>query len=174
MNKTLILAGLTLASVASCNSEPNKPKEEQPAQETAAPAAKLTINDLKWLVGKWQNTTPDGLGYENWTMINDSTFAAVAGFIKGKDTMVLETISLEQRNGELNYIPTVKDQNEGKPVAFKLTEAAGDSVVFSNPGHDFPNKITYTKKSEKSILAKISGKIQGQDHSELFPMTKVD
>jgi hypothetical protein len=170
--KSYQLLAFAAISLVACNNK--KTVSNAPTSTEAAPKAQATAKDLSWLAGKWQNTSPEAISYENWTVLNDSTLVAVSGFIKGKDTVVLETVSLEERNGELNYIPTVKDQNEGKPVPFKLIEAAGDSFVFSNPGHDFPDKITYIRKSEKSILAKISGKIQGQDHSEFFPMTKVD
>ncbi|MES2704684.1 MAG: DUF6265 family protein [Bacteroidota bacterium] len=161
--------------LASCNNTTTVP--ETTATDTAAIAPAGTpakpIEQLRWLVGNWQSKTPDGIAFENWTALDDSTFTAVSGFIKGKDTMVSETISLEQRGGELTYIPTVKDQNEGKPVPFKMAAVGGDSVVFADPGHDFPDKITYTKKSPTSLVAKISGKINGKEHEESFQLDKV-
>jgi len=86
--------------------------------------------------------------------------------------MVSETILLEEREGKLLYIPTVKGQNNDQPVPFTLTTAAGDSFVFENPAHDFPGKITYRKTSETTLVAKISGKVNGKEESELFELTK--
>jgi len=145
----------------------------QPVQSQRQ-APSVTIKNLSWLAGKWQDTTSDGITYENWTIVNDSVMNGISGMIKGKDTTVYETIALQLQRDGLFYIPTVKDQNEGKPVPFKLTQAVGDSFVFENPQHDFPDKITYTKISAAALLAKISGKINGQYHAELFPMARVE
>jgi hypothetical protein len=67
----------------------------------------------------------------------------------------------------------VSGQNKGQAVQFKLVETAADSFVFSNPAHDFPDKITYTKKSDNSLLAKISGRINDTPREVQFPMRKV-
>lgn len=145
-------------------------KEHQPA--TTATVA--TIQKPVWLAGKWQNATKDGIVFENWMVINDSTMAGISGFIKGSDTIVSETIALQQRGTDLLYIPTVKDQNGGQPIPFKMTTATTDSIVFENPGHDFPDKIIYVRRSATFVMAKIAGRINGQPHTEEFPMNKVE
>jgi hypothetical protein len=74
------------------------------------------------------------------------------------------------------YIPVIKDQNEGKPVMFKLITQKdypvnGKMASFSNPDHDFPQFVTYELKGD-SMLAEISGKKDGKDMAEKFPMIK--
>ncbi len=32
------------------------------------------INSLKWMLGKWQSSTEDGILYEEWKKVNDSTY----------------------------------------------------------------------------------------------------
>ncbi len=145
-----------------------------PCMAMAAPPS-ATISDMQWLVGKWHRKTVIGTMYEHWSLMNDSTMAGVSGLMKKNDTAVWETIAIEQRGGELYYVPTVKDQNDGKPVRFKLVKATGGSFIFSNPGHDFPDKITYTQKSPTSLLAKISGKKKsGKVREEEFPFERVE
>jgi hypothetical protein len=130
---------------------------------------------MQWLAGKWHHKTVIGTMYEHWRIVNDSTMAGTSGLMKKKDTSVWETITIEQHGNELFYIPTVKDQNDGKPVPFKLVEATGGTFIFSNPQHDFPDKITYTQKSPTSLLAKISGKKKnGKLREEEFPFEKVE
>jgi hypothetical protein len=172
MAKPLIFLALAL-TIAACNDGSDEHTGNAPLPPNTLPPI-ATIKDLKWLEGKWQNKSAEGIAFENWKITNDSTMAGVSGFINGRDTITQETISLEQRGTKLYYIPTVKNQNEGKPVSFELVETAADSFVFSNPQHDFPNKITYTKKTANTLLAKISGKINDTAREMLFPMQKVE
>jgi hypothetical protein len=41
------------------------------------------------------------------------------------------------------YTPTVPDQNDAKPVPFRMVSYEGHVVVFENPDHDFPQRIVY-------------------------------
>ena len=99
------------------------------------------IEKADWLIGSWQSTSPEGTVTESWTAMNDSTYAGKTFFISGKDTLSSESISLEQRDTALYYIPTVSDQNAGMPVKFTLTSSTADQLVFENPSHDFPQKM---------------------------------
>lgn len=127
---------------------------------------------MGWIVGKWGIVSPEGSLTEIWTQKNDSTYAGETYFVMGKDTVFSEKISLEQRGNEINYITVIANQNQGKPTAFKLMKAGKKSVVFENPTHDYPQKITYTKITD-GILAEISGKQNGKPASEKFPMGKL-
>lgn len=165
--------GVILITLSACGNSETSTIQEQPAV-SAQPLLPRTINDMMWLTGKWQNKTPGGISFENWKMVDDSTLAGESGYIKGTDTMISETIVLEQRNNVVSYIPTVKNQNEGKAIPFKLIEAAGDSFVFSNPAHNFPDKITYMKKTTTAMQARISGKMGGKETAETFTLEKVE
>ncbi|MFH6997172.1 DUF6265 family protein [Flavobacterium sp. FlaQc-57] len=131
---------------------------------------KIKIAD--WLIGKWENTSPDGVLTENWEKLNDSTFSAASYFIKGKDTIHFESILLSQKGETLTYIATVKGQNDDKPVEFPSTAESDKQLVFENPKHDYPQKITYTKGANNTLTAEISGNLQGKPSAEKFVMTK--
>lgn len=131
------------------------------------------LEKMNWLVGQWENKTPEGLLTETWTKDNDSTFSGQTYFIKNeKDTVHSESIILTQLKEELIYRPTVKGQNNDEPVDFKLTSELENSFTFENPKHDYPQKITYKKINDKSLVASISGNQQGKSSSENYPMTK--
>jgi hypothetical protein len=78
-------------------------------------------------------------------------------------------VRLEQRKNDLFYIVSVPNQNEEQPVAFKLTSSTIDYLVFENPEHDFPKKITYKLVTKDSLYAEISG----DGKSQGFPFTKI-
>lgn len=125
-----------------------------------------------WLIGQWGFTMPEGTLSETWTVLNDSTYAGHTYFVIGKDTVFSEDITLEQRGNGIHYVTVIKDQNEGKPVAFSLTSAGKKQLVFENKAHDYPQKITYTKTA-KGLVAEISGMQNGKAASEKFPMDKL-
>ncbi len=130
------------------------------------------IKKTTWLIGKWQSISAEGLMQEIWIKKDDSTFIGSSFFIVGKDTVSSECISLEERGKELFYIPTVKNQNEGKPIIFTLTSLNSNQLVFENPNHDFPQKITYIQVTSDSLVATISGVINGKEKSQDFPMAR--
>lgn len=133
---------------------------------------KSQLTKANFLLGDWHNITPEGILTESWKQLNDSVFAGRSYFVTGNDTSFSETIRLEQRKNGLYYIPTVSDQNSGKAVEFKLTSASAAKLAFENPEHDFPSKITYTLITKDSILALISGEVNGEKNTQTFPLKR--
>jgi uncharacterized protein YciI len=138
---------------------------------------------LYWLAGKWQVTSQTGTIYENWSIRDDSTLVGFSYKIKTNgDSIALESVELRRRNGTFYYIPTVKEQNQGKPVEFTCTHASDVEFVFENPQHDFPKKVTYRFIKEKNNLeARIEGgkKQQSRLYAKIsqpqaFPMKEND
>lgn len=132
-----------------------------------------TLEKMNWLLGNWENEMPEGVLTETWTKENDSTFSGTTYFIiNKKDTVHSEAIILTQLNDKLVYRPTVKGQNNDEPVDFKLSSESENTFSFENPKHDYPQKITYKKVNENNLLTTISGKQQGKDSSESYPMKR--
>lgn len=126
-----------------------------------------------FLVGNWESKTEFGTLTESWIKASDSTFTGKSYFITlTNDTLHSESITLKDINENLVYEATVKGQNEDKAVAFALTNSKENSLTFENLKHDYPQKITYTKKSSTNLTAEISGKQKGELSSEKFEMTK--
>jgi hypothetical protein len=130
------------------------------------------IKAADWLIGNWENKNPDGVLTENWQKLNDSTFSATSYFIKGKDTIHSERVSLAQKGETLTYFATVKGQNNDKKIAFLSTLQTEKQLVFENLKHDYPQKITYTKGANNTLITEISGKLEGKVTTERFIMTK--
>ena len=155
--KTTIL--LFLLSIVSCKDSDASEKEK--------------IKAANWLLGNWGSKAADGTLTEYWKKVNDSTFQAQSYFVKEKDTLHFESITLQQKGEILTYTATVEGQNDDKPVAFLLTTATEKQMVFENPKHDYPQKISYTQITPDSLVAKISGIQQGKPSSEQFSMKKI-
>ncbi|WP_396195172.1 DUF6265 family protein [Flavobacterium sp.] len=157
MKKTIVLIGIL--ALVSCQNKSEKQFDQ--------------LEKMNWLLGQWENTTPEGYLTETWSKTNDSTFTSQTYFIiNKKDTVHNESIVLTQVNDDLIYRATVKGQNNDDAVDFKLTSEAENSFIFENPKHDYPQKIVYKKVNDKSLVATISGNQQGKATTESYPMQK--
>ncbi len=130
------------------------------------------LNRAQWLIGSWKGVIGEGVSVENWYKQDDSTYAGAGLFIKGNVNLSEESVKLYQRGKDLYYEPTVKGQNDGKPITFKMISITPKKMVFENPQHDFPQKITYTQMTDDSMVATISGIDKGMMRAENFPMTR--
>jgi hypothetical protein len=126
-----------------------------------------------WLVGTWVNEREHGNIYESWTVKNKNELQGFSYLISGQDTIVKETMRLVVEHDSIFYIPTVKNQNEGKPIRFALTHLSDTEMRFENPEHDFPQVISYRKKSDNSLLAEIGGTREGEIRKIQFPMRRL-
>lgn len=102
------------------------------------------LESFAWLSGTWEMARPKGgIQLESWVEHNKATFIGKGLRVTGTDTTLLESLELMADKGYIWYVPTVPDQNEGKPIFFKLISSAKGQYTFENPLHDFPQRIVY-------------------------------
>lgn len=159
-----ILAFIAIAFTVSCK---EASKGEETSQNSYANMAKA-----EWLLGNWENNTPEGNFSENWKKVNDSVYHGESYFAKGGDTVFAETVVLDEISETMAYTVTVPNQNDEKPVRFEMTSIDKNHITFENPAHDFPNKISYRKITHDSIVAEISGNMDNKQESQKFPMKR--
>jgi hypothetical protein len=131
------------------------------------------IKLAKDLLGNWENKSVDGTLTESWTKLNDSTYQANSYFIKNKDTLHFESVSLQQKAEVLTYQSIVQGQNSNKPVTFNLVVSDEKQLVFENLKNDYPQKIIYKQLSKNNVVVEISGVQQGKPSAEKYTMVKV-
>lgn len=84
-----------------------------------------------------------GERWETWRKENRRLLTGQGVKIAGQDTTILEHLELTFKDKDVWYIPTVPDQNEAKPVPFKLVYHGDKDLRFENGEHDFPQRIVY-------------------------------
>lgn len=115
-----------------------------------------TTDAFSFLIGQWTYRNGDMLFVEIWNKSKDNEWQSHAYAIKnGHDTVHTEFIKIVERGGNYYYMPQVSNQNDNKPVEFKIVTYNNTSFVAVNDHHDFPKKITYVQKSKDYILASI-------------------
>lgn len=143
-------------------------KEAAPEKERE----KSRLEKAVWLLGSWENNSEDGKMSETWVKDHENAYSAKTYFVIGKDTVFRELSKLEETGSNLQCVISIEGENDDKPVTFVMTKQSDNNLVFENPKHDFPNKITYRHKGD-SVIAEISGMQKGKFTTQSFPMIRV-
>lgn len=114
-----------------------------------------TIADLNWLAGDWQTTGGRSQTDEHWTQAAGGSMLGLSRTVAGGRTYEFEYLRIEQRADGIYYVAHPKARCPG--TDFKLTRLTSTEVVFENPAHDFPKRITYRKTAEGSLVATVDG-----------------
>jgi hypothetical protein len=142
-------------------------------QESKCQSESTDFDKVMWLIGTWVNDSNRDHVYESWSRINKNELQGISYLISGQDTVVKETIRLINENDAMFYIPSVSNQNEGRPIRFVMTRLTDTEMQFENPEHDFPQVISYRKESENALLAEIWSTNEGNIRKIKFPMKRV-
>lgn len=113
--------------------------------------------DFDFLLGKWVLETKKGFIYEEWEKVSDTLYIGKSYVKNDEEITPLESIELVKIDNNYFYIPTVINQNEGKPIKFKLVSSENETFTFENLEHDFPQRIIYKKSDGKTLYARIEG-----------------
>jgi len=108
------------------------------------------LSTFDWIIGKWQIN--EGSSYEEWEKTDYNTFSGKSYRINNQDTKLFATMQLVNKGNEIQYIAIVLNQNDGKPIPFKLTSSLKNKFTFENPTHDFPKWFTYSQLDYSTIL----------------------
>jgi hypothetical protein len=127
-----------LALVATCLAQRQKPSLEQ----------------LSCLRGCWEGRQGEATLEEIWSKPLGLSMLGLSRAVKNGKTMSYEFMQFRENNEGLAFIA----QPQGGPaVSFRFARSAEDEVVFENPQHDFPQRITYQRKGKGLLLASIEG-----------------
>lgn len=142
-------------------------------EEKVADINKMENTIFHKMPGTWVADYDSTKYMESWTKMSDSLFVSSGCMLQGTDTLFSESVEIKISKGKFFYIPTVKDQNEGKPVSFEVNKLSDTSFVAENLQHDFPKRISYTLKGD-SVIAFIEGETKNKEtHREYFNMKKM-
>ena len=134
--------------------------------------AKLT--DLAWLAGCWQSSKPDtgDLLSEQWMKPEGGMMIGMGRTVRGGKAADWEFMRIEQVGDSLTFYAKPRANKEETP--FKMSRMSESEVVFEDPAHDFPQRVTYRLTKTGSLAPSIEGMINGKLKTIDFPMQKVE
>jgi hypothetical protein len=152
----IALAGLTAAAFG-------------PLHRTG-PARTSALDRFAWLAGCFEMK-------KGSVVIEEHRMAARAGTMLGMSRTTSETglveyelTLLREWDGTLVY----EAHPSGQPAAaFPATVMAADSIIFTDPAHDYPQTIGYRRVGPDSVIAWIDGVSRGKQRRIEFPYRRV-
>ncbi len=162
----LVFALLLLPSCA-----PHLPARARIAAITssASLAEEPAVELLGWLGGCWEARSGPSTVEEYWSSPRGGSLIGLSRTVRADITTTHEMMLIRAVGGRLNFevLP------HGQPrTLFVLVALGGSSVVFENPAHDFPQRISYRRTETDSLIAQIEGTINGRERVVRFPYAR--
>ncbi len=106
---------------------------------------------FNWLAGCWETT--DSRAIEVWVVDSDRSLIGFSVTINDDEVGFYEVMSIKQSvNGSWEFTAHPSGQAAATFLAVEITD---NSVIFSNPEHDYPQEIRYAREGGR-LLASIS------------------
>ena len=125
---------------------------------------------LGWMSGCWEYRKGDRAVTEQWSIPRAGMMFGSGHTTNGVATREYEQTRIFDREGKTIYEARPSGQAQAEFVAERLTT---DEVVFSNPTHDFPQRVSYRRVGADSLVARVEatngGRVRGVD----FPYHRI-
>jgi hypothetical protein len=145
------------------------------AQGAATAAASSAISEipLGWFAGCWELRTPRRIVQELWLPPASGSLIGMSRTLRrtaaGDSLVEFEFLRVTRRDDAWVY----HAQPNGRPPTEFTAHATGDtSVTFTNLAHDFPQRITYTRRGADSLVARVEGPMNGATRAIEFPYAR--
>jgi hypothetical protein len=126
----------------------------------AAAADRARLSNLGWMAGCWEARSTRRLVEEQWMVPRSTVMLGMSRTVRGDTLVEYEVLRLEERADSLFYVANPVRQAQAQ---FLATSATDSSVVFENPTHDFPKKISYYRLGPDSVVARVEGDLSGKN-----------
>lgn len=146
-----------------------------PSPTPTAPVPSLgNTTLLQRLEGAWVERDPvNGHWFEeHWTMNSNGELDGIGLVRSGKDTVMIEYLSIRVTDTATWYSARIPSQNGGEPVYFRMG-ASNDSLSFHNPDHDHPQRITYVPVAEQGWRVRLTGTRKGTPVEETLLFERI-
>ncbi len=135
-----------------------------------AQEGRVAITDFAWLVGCWKGQQGQAIREEYWTRAAGGEMFGIGRALRDEKIREFEFMRIHQTESEIFYTAKPSRQPEG---SFKLILSTAGEVVFENPQHDFPQRITYRKTSDVALAVRVEGVINGNRRTVDFSFARV-
>ena len=129
-----------------------------------------SIDRLAWMAGCWSRQTERSLTEEQWMAPRGGMMLGMSRVVRGGAAVAHEAMRIEQRGEQLVFVANPSGQQQAEFTAISVDD---EHVVFSNPEHDFPQRIIYRHAPGDSMHARIEGVNDGAETGLDFRMDRV-
>ncbi len=130
---------------------------------------KPTARDVAWMSGCWELTRNNRHIVEQWTAPEGGTLMGMSRTVAGERTSEYEFLLIREGAAGLEYVAKPSGQTE---ATFTSVRVSGDEVVFENPAHDFPTRISYRRTGRDALVAATEGMRNGKPQRVEFAYSR--
>jgi len=128
------------------------------------------LDRVRWLAGCWELRRGTRVTLEMWMPPAGGLMLGASRTVVGGTVREWEQVRLSVRDGRLVYTALPSGQPEAEFTAAAVTDSG---FTVENPAHDFPQRISYARRSADSLLARIEGTTPQGPRGVDFPMRRV-
>jgi Domain of unknown function (DUF6265) len=136
----------------------------------AAERPRARVANLGWMAGCWETRSTRRLVEEQWMVPRGGLMLGMSRTVRGDTLVEYEVVRMEERGDSLFYVANPVRQSQAQ---FLATSSTDSSVVFENPHHDFPKKISYYRTHPDSVVARVEGELSGRNRVLEFRYARV-
>jgi hypothetical protein len=103
-----------------------------------------SLENVSWLSGCWEGRQGTAVIEEMWSKPAGTSMLGLGRTVKDNRTVSFEFMQFREENGSLFFLPQPQG---GAQVRFPLKEMTRAKLIFENPTHDFPQRVSYERKS---------------------------
>lgn len=127
------------------------------AESQAGAADRDSVAALAWMAGCWVG---EG-GEECWLAPRGGTMVGINRGPEREDRQpAFEFLRIVERDDGLAFLAS--PEGRYPPVAFAAIEVGASRIVFANPEHDFPQRITYWLEDGETLRARVEAQSDGE------------
>lgn len=120
----------------------------------AQQADSLALARVEWLTGCWAGSAGSQAVEEHWLPLRAGTLVGAGRARESDRTTSVELMIIRMHGDTLAFHAFPVGQ---APAVFPAVSVTDSAVVFFNPAHDFPQRITYRRVGSDSLVARIEG-----------------
>lgn len=120
----------------------------------AADSVPTGLERARWLAGCWRREGAGRVVDEQWMEPLGTAMLGMSRTVRDGRVVEYEHLRIEARGGSVFYVALPSRQSE---TEFEMDPGSDSTLVFENPEHDFPTRISYVPVGPDSLVATISG-----------------
>jgi hypothetical protein len=129
----------------------------------------FTIDQVAWLAGCWQGSSPGREYREQWSKPAGGMMMGTSQTVRDGKTVAYEFLQVRGSDDGVYYVAKPSGQAE---AAFKLIEVSPQTAIFENKHHDFPQRVIYRLGAAGALVARVEGIENGAARGVDFPMMR--
>ena len=115
-------------------------------------AAQSPLERMAWLAGCWESRSGDRSVLEMWTTPSGGLMVGASRTTAAGKAVAYEHLRLSVDGEDLVYTAIPSGQRE---THFRSTSVSDSGFTVENPGHDFPQRIRYSRSAADELTARV-------------------